>query len=152
VQYLRTTLGFKDSSSPTRSRRAPSRAAPGRTGGVGEALAAGDDLILFGSPSSVAASLTLADKISAAIVNAVTGGTLPQSTADRRRGSRPGGAQSTDVFRRDDDDVTLRDSAAVLRCFSTDPTNLFFESVISSRKEEMISSSSSRVASVGVML
>lgn len=44
------------------------------------ALAAGDDLILFGSPSSVTASLALAAKISTAIVSAVAQGTLAKST------------------------------------------------------------------------
>lgn len=44
------------------------------------ALTAGDDLILFGSPTSVPASLALAAKISNAIVSAVAKGTLPKST------------------------------------------------------------------------
>jgi beta-N-acetylhexosaminidase len=44
------------------------------------ALTAGADLILFGSPTSPAASLALASQISAAIVAAVNNGTLPQST------------------------------------------------------------------------
>jgi len=44
------------------------------------ALAAGDDLILFGSPTSVTASLALAAKISTAIVNAVADGALAKST------------------------------------------------------------------------
>lgn len=42
------------------------------------ALGAGDDMILFGSPTSVSASLTLAAKISSAIVNAVTDHALPK--------------------------------------------------------------------------
>lgn len=44
------------------------------------ALAAGDDLILFGSPYSVPRSLALAAKISTAIVSAVAVGSLAQST------------------------------------------------------------------------
>jgi hypothetical protein len=44
------------------------------------ALATGDDLILFGSPTSLAASLTLAGQISNSIVNAVTQGTLSKSS------------------------------------------------------------------------
>jgi beta-N-acetylhexosaminidase len=44
------------------------------------ALAAGVDLILFGSPTSPASSLALASQISGAIVAAVNNGTLPQST------------------------------------------------------------------------
>jgi hypothetical protein len=44
------------------------------------ALTAGDDLILFGSPTSVAASLDLAARVSTAILNAVTQGTLAKST------------------------------------------------------------------------
>ncbi len=45
-----------------------------------EALAAGADLILFGSAKSVTASLALAAKISKAIVAAVAAGTLARST------------------------------------------------------------------------
>jgi beta-N-acetylhexosaminidase len=45
-----------------------------------KALAAGDDLVLFGSPSSPSASLALAAKISTAIVNAVNAGTLSRAT------------------------------------------------------------------------
>jgi beta-N-acetylhexosaminidase len=44
------------------------------------ALAAGDDLILFGSPTSVSASLALAAKIATAVVSAVAKGTLPKAT------------------------------------------------------------------------
>jgi beta-N-acetylhexosaminidase len=81
VQYLRTTLGFKGLIvTDSLSAGAISALHLAEPAASVKALAAGDDLILFGSPSSVAASLTLADKISAAIVNAVTGGTLPQST------------------------------------------------------------------------
>jgi beta-N-acetylhexosaminidase len=43
------------------------------------ALQAGADLILFGSPTSVAKSLDLAGRISSAIVAAVTNGSLSQS-------------------------------------------------------------------------
>jgi beta-N-acetylhexosaminidase len=45
-----------------------------------KALAAGDDLVLFGSPSSPSASLALAAKISTAIVNAVNAGSLSRAT------------------------------------------------------------------------
>ncbi len=45
-----------------------------------QALGAGADLILFGSPSSPSASLALAGRISNAVVAAVNGGTLAQST------------------------------------------------------------------------
>jgi beta-N-acetylhexosaminidase len=45
-----------------------------------EALQAGADLILFGSPTSVAKSLDLAGRISRAIVAAVNSGSLAQST------------------------------------------------------------------------
>ena len=45
-----------------------------------QALVAGADLILFGSPTSVSASLSLAAKISNAIVGAVTTGALSKST------------------------------------------------------------------------
>jgi len=81
VQVLRTTLGFKglivtDSLS---------------AGAIGAlhlaepaasvlALGAGDDLILFGSPTSVPASLARAAKISSAIVSAVARGTLARTT------------------------------------------------------------------------
>jgi hypothetical protein len=41
-----------------------------------DALVAGDDLILFGSPTSVTASLTQAAQISNAIVQAVHNGTI----------------------------------------------------------------------------
>ncbi len=44
------------------------------------ALAAGDDLILYGSPASPSASLALAAKISTAIVTAVGAGSLPRAT------------------------------------------------------------------------
>ncbi len=44
------------------------------------ALEAGDDLILYGSPTSVTASLTLAAKIATAIVKGVTSGALSKAT------------------------------------------------------------------------
>ncbi len=44
------------------------------------AIAAGADMILFGSPTSPAASLALAGQISSALVAAVNTGTLPRST------------------------------------------------------------------------
>lgn len=44
------------------------------------AIEAGDDLILYGSPASPSASLTLAAKISAALVNAVGAGSLSRTT------------------------------------------------------------------------
>ncbi len=45
-----------------------------------EALQAGADQILFGSPTSSAASLALANQVSSAIVAAVTKGSLPRAT------------------------------------------------------------------------
>jgi beta-N-acetylhexosaminidase len=81
VQYLRTTLGFKGLIvTDSLSAGAISALHLAEPAATVLALAAGDDLILFGSPTSVAASLTLAAKISTAIVNALTKGTLAKST------------------------------------------------------------------------
>ncbi len=81
VQYLRTTLGFKGLIvTDSLSAGAISALHLAEPAASVLALAAGDDLILFGSPTSVAASLTLAAKISTAIVNALTKGTLTKST------------------------------------------------------------------------
>jgi beta-N-acetylhexosaminidase len=81
VQYLRTTLGFKGLIvTDSLSAGAISALHLAEPAASVIALAAGDDLILFGSPTSVTASLTLAAKISTAIVNAVTKGTLAKST------------------------------------------------------------------------
>jgi beta-N-acetylhexosaminidase len=81
VQYLRTTLDFKGLIvTDSLSAGAISALHLAEPAATVLALAAGDDLILFGSPTSVAASLTLAAKISTAIVNALTKGTLAKST------------------------------------------------------------------------
>jgi beta-N-acetylhexosaminidase len=81
VQYLRTTLGFKGLIvTDSLSAGAISALHLAEPAASVRALAAGDDLILFGSPTSVAASLALAAKISTAIVNALTTGTLAKST------------------------------------------------------------------------
>ncbi len=81
VQVLRTTLGFKGlivtDSLSAGAITALHLAEPAASV---LALAAGDDLILFGSPASVPASLALAAKISGAIVSAVAKGTLTKST------------------------------------------------------------------------
>jgi beta-N-acetylhexosaminidase len=81
VQALRTTLGFKGLIvTDSLSAGAISALHLAEPAASVLALAAGDDLILFGSPTSVAASLALAAKISNAIVTAVTHGTLQEST------------------------------------------------------------------------
>jgi beta-N-acetylhexosaminidase len=81
VRYLRTTLGFKGLIvTDSLSAGAISALHLAEPAATVKALAAGDDLILFGSPTSVASSLALAAKISTAIVNAVTQGTLTQAT------------------------------------------------------------------------
>ncbi len=81
VQYLRQTLGFKGLIvTDSLSAGAISALHLAEPAASVIALAAGDDMILFGSPTSVTASLTLAGKISAAIVNAVAQGTLTKST------------------------------------------------------------------------
>jgi beta-N-acetylhexosaminidase len=73
VQYLRTTLGFKGLIvTDSLSAGAISALHLAEPAATVLALAAGDDLILFGSPMSVAASLTLAAMISTAIVSALT--------------------------------------------------------------------------------
>lgn len=81
VKLLRQTLGFQGlivtdslSSGAISALHLAEPAASVR------ALAAGADLILFGSPTSPAASLALASQISATIVAAVNNGTLQQST------------------------------------------------------------------------
>jgi beta-N-acetylhexosaminidase len=81
VRYLRTTLGFQGLIvTDSLSAGAISALHLAEPAASVAALSAGDDLILFGSPTSVAASLTLAAKISTAIVNAVAKGTLSKST------------------------------------------------------------------------
>ncbi|MGB8196002.1 MAG: glycoside hydrolase family 3 N-terminal domain-containing protein [Acidimicrobiales bacterium] len=80
VQALRTTLGFKGLIvTDSLSAGAISALHLAEPAASVQALAAGDDLILFGSPTSVAASLALAAKISNAIVAAVTAGTLTKT-------------------------------------------------------------------------
>ena len=81
VQVPRTTLGFKGLIvTDSLSAGAISALHLSVPAASVSPLAAGDDLILFGSPTSVTASLTLAAQISNAIVNAVTQGTLSKST------------------------------------------------------------------------
>jgi beta-N-acetylhexosaminidase len=81
VTYLRQVLGFKGLIvTDSLSAGAISALHLAEPAASVMALAAGDDMILFGSPSSVTASLALAAKISAAIVNAVASGTLAKST------------------------------------------------------------------------
>jgi beta-N-acetylhexosaminidase len=81
VQALRTTLGFKGLIvTDSLSAGAISALHLAEPAASVQALAAGDDLILFGSPTSVSASLALAAKVSNAIVAAVTAGTLPATT------------------------------------------------------------------------
>jgi beta-N-acetylhexosaminidase len=83
VQVLRTTLGFKGlivtDSLSAGAISALHLAVPAASVA---ALIAGDDLILFGSPASVPASLALAAKISNAIVSAVSNGTLARTTLE----------------------------------------------------------------------
>jgi beta-N-acetylhexosaminidase len=81
VHYLRVTLGYKGLiMTDSLSAGAISALHLAEPAASVIALAAGDDMILFGSPTSVSASLALAAKISAAIVDAVTEGTLTKST------------------------------------------------------------------------
>jgi beta-N-acetylhexosaminidase len=81
VQALRTTLGFRGLIvTDSLSAGAISALHLAEPAASVQALAAGDDLILFGSPSSPSASLALAAKISTAIVNAVNAGTLSRAT------------------------------------------------------------------------
>jgi beta-N-acetylhexosaminidase len=81
VTYLRVTLGYKGLiMTDSLSAGAISALHLAEPAASVIALAAGDDMILFGSPTSVSASLVLAAKISIAIVNAVARGTLTRST------------------------------------------------------------------------
>lgn len=81
VQALRTTLGFKGLIvTDSLSAGAISALHLAEPAASVMALAAGADLILYGSPSSPSASLALAAKISTAIVNAVTAGSLSRAT------------------------------------------------------------------------
>jgi beta-N-acetylhexosaminidase len=81
VHALRTTLGFKGLIvTDSLSAGALSALHLAEPAASVLALAAGDDMILFGSPTSVAASLVLAAKISNAIVSAVAKGTLLRTT------------------------------------------------------------------------
>ena len=81
VQVLRTTLGFKGLI-VTDSLGAGAISALHLSVPAASvlALAAGDDLILFGSPTSVTASLAQAAQISNAIIAALTKGTLSKAT------------------------------------------------------------------------
>ena len=81
VEALRTTLGFKGLIvTDSLSAGAISALHLAEPAASVLALAAGDDLILFGAPTSVPASLALAAKISKAIVSAVAKGTLSRTT------------------------------------------------------------------------
>lgn len=81
VQALRKTLGFTGLIvTDSLSAGAISALHLGEPAASVKALAAGDDLILYGSPSSPSASLALAAKISTAIVSAVNARTLSRST------------------------------------------------------------------------
>jgi beta-N-acetylhexosaminidase len=80
VDALRTTLGFKGVIvTDSLSAGAISALHLSVAAASVEALAAGDDLILFGSPTSVTASLAQAAQISRTIVQAVTAGTLSRA-------------------------------------------------------------------------
>jgi beta-N-acetylhexosaminidase len=81
VQALRTTLGFKGVIvTDSLSAGAISAIHLSVPAASVQALAAGDDLILFGSPTSVAASLAEAAQISNAIVQAVRDGTISRTS------------------------------------------------------------------------
>ncbi len=81
VHALRTTLGFSGLIvTDSLSAGAISALHLAEPAASVKALAAGDDLILYGSPSSPSASLALAAKISTAIVHAVGAGTLSRAT------------------------------------------------------------------------
>ena len=81
VNVLRTTLGFKGLIvTDSLSAGAISALHLAEPAASAMALEAGDDLILYGSPSSPSTSLALAAKISSAIVNAVGAGSLSRST------------------------------------------------------------------------
>jgi beta-N-acetylhexosaminidase len=81
VQVLRTTLDFSGLIvTDSLSAGAISALHLAEPAASVKALAAGDDLILFGSPSSPSASLALAAKISTAVVNAVNARTLSRAT------------------------------------------------------------------------
>ncbi len=81
VQALRQTLGFKGLIvTDSLGAGAISALHLSQPAAAVVALAAGDDLILFGSPTSVKASLALAAQMAAAIVNGVTQGSLSKST------------------------------------------------------------------------
>ena len=65
------------------------------------ALAAGDDMILFGSPTSVSGVVGIGRQdLEPRSSKALTQGHAHEVDADRRRGPRPGGAQSTHVAHR----------------------------------------------------
>lgn len=80
VQALRQTLGFKGLIvTDSLGAGAISALHLSQPAASVVALAAGDDLILFGSPTSVSASLALAAQIASAIVKGVARGTLSKS-------------------------------------------------------------------------
>ena len=81
VKVLRQTLGFQGLIvTDSLSSGAISALHLAEPAASVQALQAGADFILFGSPSSPSASLALAARISAAIVSAVNSGALAQST------------------------------------------------------------------------
>jgi beta-N-acetylhexosaminidase len=81
IKVLRQTLGFRGLIvTDSLSAGAISALHLAEPAAAVRALAAGADLILFGSPSSPSSSLARAGQISSAIVAAVNGGTLAQST------------------------------------------------------------------------
>jgi beta-N-acetylhexosaminidase len=81
VQALRTTLGFTGLIvTDSLSAGAISALHLAEPAASVMAIAAGDDLILYGSPASPSASLALAAKISTAIVNAVDAGMISRAT------------------------------------------------------------------------
>ena len=83
VQELRQTLGFRGllvADSLSAGAIGALHLAP--PGAAVEAISAGIDFILYGSPSSPASSLTLAHQIAAAIVRAVTSGALARVTLE----------------------------------------------------------------------
>lgn len=81
IQVLRQTLGFQGLIvTDSLSAGAISALHLAEPAAAVMALAAGADLILFGSPSSPTKSLALASQISDAVVGAVNSGALPKST------------------------------------------------------------------------
>ena len=129
VQVLRTTLGFTGLIvTDSLSAGAISALHLAEPAASVMAIAAGDDLILYGSPSSTSASLALASKISSAIVNAVERGNDVEGHVGQRRRPGPRCAKSGRVSELDDDDVDeLEVVGWDLVRLSTNLADLFFE-------------------------